>query len=124
MIFDAKRAYPTPPVARGVRLKMEKVAVIPLFCNATYVHVKLKPLQYQRLAALEKILARLDLPIRVGEEAGVVVEAAVGMMDHDWHLVRVDFQGGYLWTMDTGVEVGHKDRVRVLARDVSLAGDP
>lgn len=89
MIFDAKRAYSTPPVARGVRLKIEKVAVIPLFCNATYVHVKLKPLQYQRLAALAKILARLNLPIRVHKEARVVVEAAVIIVNHDWHLVRV-----------------------------------
>ncbi|WP_075791039.1 molybdenum ABC transporter ATP-binding protein [Massilia putida] len=73
---------------------------------------------------LAKILASFDLPIRMGEDAGVIVEAAVGMVDRDWHLARVDFQGGHLWTRDAGLGVGHKVRVRILARDVSLAEHP
>jgi molybdate transport system ATP-binding protein len=35
--------------------------------------------------------------------------------------MRVDFQGGYLWARDSGIPVGRRVRVRVLARDVSLA---
>jgi len=69
-------------------------------------------------------LARLDLPIRLGEDAGAILDATVGAIDHDWHLVRVDFAGGSLWAKDQGLPVGHRVRVRVLARDVSLADQP
>ncbi len=66
-------------------------------------------------------LARLDLPIRLGEDVGVVLDATVGEIDGEWHLARVDFAGGSLWTRDRGVPAGQPVRVRVLARDVSLA---
>ncbi len=70
---------------------------------------------------LGETLARLDLPIRLGEDIGVVLEAAIGAIDPEWHLARVDFSGGKLWTRDRGLPVGKRVRVRVLARDVSLA---
>ena len=66
-------------------------------------------------------LARLDLPIRLGEDAGVVLEAQVSERDAEWGLVRVDFPGGSLWTRDGGHALGQHVRVRILARDVSLA---
>lgn len=69
-------------------------------------------------------LARLDLPIRLGEDAGAILDATVGVVDKDWHLVRVDFAGGSLWARDHGLAVGRRVRVRVLARDVSLALEP
>lgn len=70
---------------------------------------------------LSETLARLDLPIRLGEDVGVVLDAIVGERDDAWHLTRVDFPGGSLWTRDRGIAVGRRVRVRVLARDVSLA---
>ena len=70
---------------------------------------------------LGETLARLDLPIRLGEDVGVVLDATVGIIDSEWHLARVDFAGGSLWTRDRGVAPGKRVRVRVLARDVSLA---
>jgi molybdate transport system ATP-binding protein len=74
---------------------------------------------------LVSTLARLDLPIRLGEDVGVVLEATVGEIDSEWHLARVDFAGGSLWTRDHEVPAGRPVRVRVLARDVSLAlGEP
>ena len=66
-------------------------------------------------------LPRLDLPVRLGEDAGAVLEATVSAVDAAWHLARVDFAGGSLWLADHGVTVGSPVRVRVLARDVSLA---
>ena len=66
-------------------------------------------------------LARLDLPIRLGEDAGVVLNAIIGERDESWHLIRADFSGGSLWVRDTGPLLGHSVRVRVLARDVSLS---
>ncbi|MFU1505664.1 molybdenum ABC transporter ATP-binding protein [Aeromonas veronii] len=74
--------------------------------------------------ALSDTLARLDLPISLGENAGTILEGRVGEVDAKWHLVRVDFSGGHLWVRDQGIEVGRHVRVRVLARDVSLALEP
>jgi molybdate transport system ATP-binding protein len=73
---------------------------------------------------LRDTLARLDLPIDLGEDAGVVIEAQVAAVDSHWHLARVDFAGGSLWTKDQGLTLGQSVRVRVLARDVSLAQQP
>jgi molybdate transport system ATP-binding protein len=70
---------------------------------------------------LTETLARLDLPIRLGEDAGVVLDATVAEHDAQWHLARVEFPGGSLWVRDAGHAVGHSLRVRILARDVSLA---
>ena len=70
---------------------------------------------------LTETLARLDLPIRLGEDAGVVLDAVVAERDAIWHLARVDFAGGSLWVRDGGQAIGQPVRVRILARDVSIA---
>ena len=70
---------------------------------------------------LGETLARLDLPIRLGEDAGVVIDACVGTRDAAWHLLRADFDGGQVWVRDMGTPIGAPVRVRILARDVSLA---
>lgn len=66
-------------------------------------------------------LANIDLPIVLGEDVGVVLDATIGERDAQWHLARADFAGGALWARDHGLPVGRRVRVRVLARDVSLA---
>jgi len=71
---------------------------------------------------LAETLARVDLPIRLGEDAGAVFAATVAERDAEWHLARVEFDGGELWVRDSGVPVGRRVRVRILARDVSIAG--
>ena len=70
---------------------------------------------------LAEILARIDLPIKLGEDAGAVFAATVAERDAEWHLARVEFDGGELWVKDSGVPVGRRVRVRILARDVSIA---
>ena len=70
---------------------------------------------------LTDILARLDLPIRLGEEAAVVLNARIAERDPQWHLARAEFPGGALWARDMGIAEGCNVRLRVLARDVSLA---
>ncbi len=72
---------------------------------------------------LADTLARLDLPLRLGEDAGVVIDARVGSIDEPWHLACIDFPGGQLWTRDPHLPAGTAARVRILARDVSLARD-
>jgi molybdate transport system ATP-binding protein len=70
---------------------------------------------------LGETLARLDLPIRLGEDTGVVIDATIIERDEQWHLMRVEFSGGSLWVRDNAAPLGHRVRVRILARDVSLA---
>lgn len=70
---------------------------------------------------LTDTLARLDLPIRLGEDAGVVLDGTVAERDDRWHLARVAFPGGAVWVRDGGHAPGHPVRVRILARDVSLS---
>jgi molybdate transport system ATP-binding protein len=72
---------------------------------------------------LTDLLARLDLPIARGDGAGVVLDAVVAERDARWHLTRMEIAGGAgsLWVRDRGLAQGRRARVRVLARDVSLA---
>ena len=70
---------------------------------------------------LTEILSRIDLPIRLGEDTGVVLKGVIRARDDQWHLTHIAFAGGALWTKDTGGAVGDHVRVRVLARDVSIS---
>ena len=74
--------------------------------------------------ALVETLTRLDWPVRLGEDVGVVLEGTVVERDGHWHLARVEFAGGSLWVRDDGHATGERLRLRVLARDVSLAREP
>jgi len=73
---------------------------------------------------LTDTLARLDLPIQLGEDVGVVLDVVVAERDEQWHLTRVEFPGGSLWVRDAGHAIGDPVRVRILARDVSIALEP
>ena len=73
---------------------------------------------------LAEVLSRVDLPIRLGEDAGVVLEGVVVERDVMWSLARVAFPGGCLWVRDGGQAQGATVRIRILARDVSLALAP
>jgi molybdate transport system ATP-binding protein len=74
--------------------------------------------------ALGDTLARLDLPGNREEDAGVVLMATVAERDARWQLARADFPGASLWVRDPGLPVGSAIRLRVLARDVSIALRP
>jgi molybdate transport system ATP-binding protein len=70
---------------------------------------------------LLETLSRIDLPIKLGDDLGAVIEATVGEIDSQWHLSRCDFSGGEIWTRSQGLALHQKIRIRVLARDVSIA---
>jgi len=73
---------------------------------------------------LVEVLARIDLPIRLGEDSGVVLDGTVIERDENWQLARIGFAGGAVWVRDSGHALGHHVRVRILARDVSIAREP
>ncbi|HSH88643.1 MAG TPA: molybdenum ABC transporter ATP-binding protein [Ramlibacter sp.] len=66
-------------------------------------------------------LARTDVPVVLGEDAGALLEGTVQERDERWGLARVAFEGGELWLPEGGLAAGKRVRVRVLARDVSVA---
>lgn len=73
---------------------------------------------------LLETLAQLDTPIRLGEDSGVVLQAQVSELDQEWHLMRLAFDGGSVWTRQRDLPLGRQLRVHIQARDVSVAIRP
>jgi len=71
--------------------------------------------------AAQDVLARVQSPVIVGEDAGVLLRGTVVQRDALWHLAKIEFPGGFLWVRDSGTALGQQVRLRVLARDVSIA---
>lgn len=78
------------------------------------------------IGPLSDVLSRVDLPQAFGDEAGVVLQATVIERDASWQLVRLALQGSActLWARDQGHALQQPVRLRLLARDVSLAISP
>jgi molybdate transport system ATP-binding protein len=72
------------------------------------------------VGAAAEVLAQVETPLSLGDEACALLGAHVAELDARWHLARLDFAGGSLWLPDTGLALGTEVRLRVLARDVSL----
>lgn len=70
---------------------------------------------------LNAISSRIDLFQEFTEDTGVILKAEVVERDTRWHLVRVTFDGGELWLRDAGYQLHQPVRVRVLAKDISVA---
>jgi molybdate transport system ATP-binding protein len=65
---------------------------------------------------------RMELGAYLGRfEGGAVIEATVAEQDLASGLARLDFAGGMLYAPDVDALVGERVRVRIRARDVSLA---
>ena len=77
--------------------------------------------QVQSRGVLTEVMSRIHQPFQSEQDAGVVLDVTVSERDEHWHLVRFEFAGGGVWAADMGQRVGHRARMRVLARDVSLA---
>lgn len=71
---------------------------------------------------LAETLADPAFPLKLGEEAGVVLDGVVASKDEQWDLmcVRVNQQQD-IWLRDNGHQTGENIRARILARDVSLS---
>ncbi|MCG8312138.1 MAG: molybdenum ABC transporter ATP-binding protein [Pseudomonadales bacterium] len=74
--------------------------------------------------SLNSVLTDIKNPMRIGEDTGVVLEGRIVAKDAAWSLNQVEFAGGSLWVRDMGEIINAQVRVRVLARDISLALAP
>ncbi|HED3300614.1 TPA: molybdenum ABC transporter ATP-binding protein [Citrobacter freundii] len=70
---------------------------------------------------LADILTRMDAPVKLGDDYSTILEAIVSHVEPEWHLVRVNFDGGSLWLQESSLLNGNSVRVQILASDVSLA---
>ena len=72
-----------------------------------------------------ELIARLDLPLAHGDTAATVIEGRVAQHDAHDHVTTVAFGGGQLLLVSPGAHaVGDPVRLRIQARDVSLALAP
>jgi len=67
------------------------------------------------------MMTRVDLPLAHGDDAEAVIEATVVGHDDHYHLTYVEFPGGQFTVNRKELPVGRRVRLRVQARDVSLA---
>ena len=77
--------------------------------------------QVKAQGPVNQVLTQVVNPVVVGEDTGALIAGHIGAVDAQWHLSRVDFDGGCIWMRDAGLPVGKTVRIRILARDVSLA---
>lgn len=74
---------------------------------------------------VEEVLSRLDLgPVTGRHNAGTVMAAEVECHDNDYKLTCLRVLGGKLWVARLALNPGARLRIRVRARDVTLAVDP
>ncbi|MFT3931140.1 MAG: molybdenum ABC transporter ATP-binding protein [Spongiibacteraceae bacterium] len=71
--------------------------------------------------ALNDILTRTDLTPAHQDEASAVIEGHVVSHDREFMLTQIAVPGGQMSVAYRNFEVGHAVRVRILARDVSIA---
>lgn len=70
------------------------------------------------------VMVATDAPLIVGDDVAALIAGQVIQSEARWHLACIGFDGGQFWVPDTGLTVGQAVRVRVLARDVSVALHP
>lgn len=72
-------------------------------------------------APLTEAMVSPDVALAIGEEAGLVTTGLVVDRKPEDHIAQIRFGGGTLWVRDPGIAIGQSVRVRILARDISLA---
>ena len=71
-------------------------------------------------------LARLDLPMALGDDAGVVIEGTVSAYDNQYQLLTLQLPGSLLnvRVAHAPLAPGKRLRIKIQARDVSLSRQP
>ena len=71
--------------------------------------------------SLRDVFSRIDLPMNFGEETSAVLDGEIMERDEQWHLSRFHFTGGDIWVSDKNNQQAGKARIRILAKDISIA---
>ena len=71
--------------------------------------------------ALTEVFSRIDLPQKLAQESGVILNGTVIKKDKQWQLMLIAFAQGQVWIADSGEALNQGVRIRILAKDVSLA---
>jgi len=77
--------------------------------------------QVQASGPVSQVLAGLQPPIALGEDMAAIFSATVQARDPRWQLMQVQFGDANLWIKDGGQPLGTAVRLRLWARDISLA---
>lgn len=77
--------------------------------------------QLKAQGTVTEVFANIHQPLVAGEDMGALLQGRLVERHSDWHLCRVAFEGGELWLRDSGLAVGQAVRMRLLAKDVSIA---
>lgn len=84
--------------------------------------VLMKQGRVQAQGALQEVLAGSGQAFPLESDTGVVLEGYLCQWDERWQLALFDFGDGRLWLTHQGpIQTHRRQRVQVLARDVSLA---
>ncbi len=86
--------------------------------------VLLKDGRVEATGPLNDVLTRTDLPLAKLEEASAAVTGVVSKHNEEFHLTYVKIQGGTVAVSKLELPIGHSVRIRISAKDVSLALQP
>ncbi len=78
----------------------------------------------QASGPIAEVMTRLDLSIARGQEAESILDAVVSAHQPEYHMTQLDTAGGTVNTRLIESTVGSHQRVRIHARDVSIALSP
>lgn len=76
--------------------------------------------QVRASGPVAQVLSSVQLPVHLGNDVGALVTGVVMDRDERWGLCRLAIPGGELWVSHNGETQGTAQRVRILARDVSI----
>lgn len=77
--------------------------------------------QVRACGPVAEVLSSLQARVVLGDDLGAVLAARIVGHDSHWRLARAEIPGGSLWLADKGLALEQKVRLRILARDVSIA---
>ncbi|WP_111980340.1 molybdenum ABC transporter ATP-binding protein [Algibacillus agarilyticus] len=70
---------------------------------------------------LLEVLSKIDSPLDIGEKTGAIIEGKIVEKDSTWHLAAINLANNKFWFRDNGEALNKTVRLRILARDVSIA---
>jgi molybdate transport system ATP-binding protein len=77
--------------------------------------------QLKAVGPIQSIFANASWLTDLGQEPSALLPAQISERDLDWGLAKAQFNTGGVWFRDPGLPTGSRVRLRILARDVSIA---